>query len=319
MKDLFNSVLFAVSREDYKVEASLIQNNGFNNLLTVCSGGCVPMSLKVVFPNLNITAYDINQHQIEHLKKKQEAVAKSDFGSLNIRVKGDFNLNQLGKFDRMFQKLRESFTVNVAKSKTINKFFKPSIKNDEREVILLSWKNHKNVDIPFNATFSDEMIEAVFSDQATKQGEAGTYIQYFKNKIFRELSKNNSHKNPFLQHIFLGYYLSENPFPYTQLTDKAGIKFFHGNICDVSNINSFDLISLSNLFDWSDDNFVRQCIKKLKKINKGSSVLIRQLNNHRDWFSFFQNDFIEDKAFDLFWQKKDRSMFYDHFRLFKKT
>ena len=34
---------------------------------------------------------------------------------------------------------------------------------------------------------------------------------------------------------------------------------------------------------------------------------------------FFGEGFAEDKAFDKHWQKKDRSFFYDHFRLFVKT
>jgi len=135
----------------------------------------------------------------------------------------------------------------------------------------------------------------------------------------RALQKEESYDNPFLQHIFLGYYKSEKVFPYLTLKTIPTIQFFEGNMYDVPDLQSFELISLSNLFDWSDETFVRQCVKGLSNIQSGASVLLRQLNNHKDWSSFFGEGFAEDKAFDKYWQKKDRSFFYDHFRLFVKT
>ena len=100
---------------------------------------------------------------------------------------------------------------------------------------------------------------------------------------------------------------------------RPTIEFFQGNVCDVPNLQGFDMISLSNLFDWSDESFIRQCIRRLGRIKSGSSILLRQLNNHKEWCSFFGEGFIEDKDFDKYWQEKDRSIFYDHFRLFVKV
>ena len=94
MKNIFENVLFGVAREDHKIESSLIEKNNYKNLLTVCSGGCVPMSLKAIFPDLNVVAYDINPNQIDHCKKKINAVLRKDFSSLNINQYGDQLLNQ---------------------------------------------------------------------------------------------------------------------------------------------------------------------------------------------------------------------------------
>ena len=99
---------------------------------------------------------------------------------------------------------------------------------------------------------------------------------------------------------------------------NPAIEFFEGNVCDVPNLKDFDMISLSNLFDWSDELFIRQCVKGLARMRSGSSILLRQLNNHKEWSSFFGEGFLEQKDFDKYWQKKDRSLFYDHFRLFIK-
>ena len=319
MKNIFENVLFGVAREDYKIEASLIEKNNYKNLLTVCSGGCVPLSLKANFPDLNVVAYDINPNQIDHCKKKTNAVLRKDFSSLNINQYGDQILNQSGKFEEMFQSLRKSFIKNVAEDKTIKFFFSKATSDKERQKTSTTWNNHKNIKIPFQDTFSDVKIEKVFGNHATKQGQPGSYVSYFQKKIMRALLKEESPNNPFLQHIFLGYYKSENAFPYMTLNTSPTIQFFEGNICDVPNLQDFEMISLSNLFDWSDDSFVRQCVKGFSNIRSGSSVLLRQLNNHKDWSPFFGEGFIEDKAFDKYWQKKDRSFFYDHFRLFVKA
>ena len=319
MKNIFENVLFAVSREDHQVEASIIKKNNYKNLLTVCSGGCVALSLKTIFPDLNVVAYDINPNQIDHCKKKTQAILKKDFFSLNIGENGEQSLNQSGKFEEMFQVLRKSFLENVTENKKIETFFSTNTSKEIRKKIITSWINHKHINIPFQNTFSDIMIEKVFGDHATKQGEIGSYVSYFRKKIMNSFTKEKSHHNPFLQHIFLGYYKSENVFPYMDFKPGSTIQFFEGNVCDVPNLDRFDMISLSNLFDWSDESFIVQCIRKLSSINPGSSILLRQLNNHKDWSLFFGEGFTEDTAFDRYWQEKDRSLFYDHFRLFVKV
>ena len=319
MKNIFENVLFAVSREDHEIEASLIKKNNYKNLLTVCSGGCVPLSLKTIYPDLNIVAYDINPNQIDHCEKKIRAVLRKDFSLLNIGEYGDQSLNQSGKFEEMFRILRKSFLRNITENKTIQTFFSTNTSEKIREKISASWINHKHINIPFQETFNDVMIEKVFGDHATKQGETGSYVSYFQKKIMNSFIKQKSYDNPFLQHIFLGYYRSESAFPYMNFKSSPSIEFFKGNVCDVPNLNSFDVISLSNLFDWNDESFIIQCVKKLSNIKSGSSILLRQLNNHKDWSLFFGEGFIEDKAFDKYWQAKDRSLFYDHFRLFVKV
>ena len=203
MKNIFENILFGVSREDHKIEASLIEKNNYKNLLTVCSGGCVPLSLKTIFPDLNVVAYDINPNQIDHCKKKINAVLRKDFYSLNINQYGDQLLNQSGKFEEMFQGLRKSFIKNVTEDKTIKFFFSRSTSDKERQKTSITWNNHENIKIPFQDTFSDVKIEKVFGNHATKQGQPGSYVSYFQKKIMRALLKEKSHENPFLQHIFL--------------------------------------------------------------------------------------------------------------------
>ncbi len=74
--NIFNKVLFSVTREDYQVEYQTIIKKGYKNILTVCSGGCTPLSLNALLPNAKITTFDINPHQINLLNKKLKLANK---------------------------------------------------------------------------------------------------------------------------------------------------------------------------------------------------------------------------------------------------
>ena len=49
---IFNTVLFAVNREDHFVEYDVINRLNPNRMLMIGSGGCIALSLKTIFPTL---------------------------------------------------------------------------------------------------------------------------------------------------------------------------------------------------------------------------------------------------------------------------
>ena len=315
---IFKSVLFAVGREDHLVEANVIGKIQPNKMLTIGSGGCVALSLKTMFPNLKITVIDLNPHQLSHIKKKIEAIKQSDFNLLNIFKQDDTCLNQSGEFEKMFQNLRESFLRNVSEVDELDAFFDTQTTIQNRNKIIKKWINHKNIYTPFRDVFNDQAIEKVFSDQATKHGERGSYGKYMQKKILNGIQSVDPHLNPFLQHIFLGRYTSETPFPYIQAQNKLELDLIEGDIFSIDDISSYNVVSLSNIFDWCDIEVVKKHAEYLSKLETGSAIIIRQINNHQNWINLFDKHFKEDKSFDQYWRKHDRSMFYDHFRLFFK-
>ena len=313
---IFNSVLFAVNREDHYVEYDVINRLDPSRMLMIGSGGCIALSIKTTYPSLDLNVIDINPHQLTHINKKSKAVQCSDLKELNVHTKNDSCLNQAGKFDSMFQKLRNSFIESVSSKKEVLSFFDSDLSDMSRSIILEKWINHNNISAPFQNVFNDININKVFSDEATKHGSPGSYISYMKNKILTGLNKKDSHHNPFLQHIFLGYYQSDNAFPYMKSKNKLDIPMIEGSILNLDNIQSYDILSLSNIFDWSSEDIVEIHARYLSQMKKGSAIIIRQINNHKNWIKIFNDYFIEDKNFDSYWQEHDRSMFYDHIRLF---
>jgi len=313
---IFNSVLFAVNREDHYVEYDVINRLDPNRMLMIGSGGCIALSIKTTYPDLDLNVIDVNPHQLTHINKKSKAVQSSDLKELNVHTKDDSCLNQSGKFETMFQELRDSFIELVSNKKEVLSFFDSDMSDISRSIILEKWTNHNNISTPFQNVFNDKNINKVFSDEATKHGSPGSYISYMKNKILTGLNKKDSHLNPFLQHIFLGYYQSDNAFPYMKSKNKLDIPMTEGSILNLDNIYSYDVVSLSNIFDWSSDTIVKTHARYLSQMKKGSAIIIRQINNHKNWIEIFNDYFTEDKNFDSYWQEHDRSMFYDHIRLF---
>ena len=313
---IFNSLLFAVNREDHYVEYDVINRLDPNRMLIIGSGGCIALSIKTTYPDLDLNVIDVNPHQLTHINKKSKAVQCSDLKELNVHTKDDSCLNQAGKFETMFQKLRDSFIELVSNKKEVLSFFDLDMSDISRSIILEKWTNHNNISTPFQNVFNDKNINKVFSDEATKHGSPGSYISYMKNKILTGLNKKDSHLNPFLQHIFLGYYQSDNAFPYMKSKNKLDIPMTEGSILNLDNIYSYDVVSLSNIFDWSSDTVVKTHARYLSQMKKGSAIIIRQINNHKNWIEIFNDYFTEDKNFDSYWQEHDRSMFYDHIRLF---
>jgi len=313
---IFNSVLFAVNREDHYVEYDVINRLDPNRMLMIGSGGCIALSIKTTYPDLDLNVIDVNPHQLTHINKKSKAVQCSDLKELNVHTKDDSCLNQAGKFETMFQELRDSFIELVSNKKEVLSFFDSDMSDISRSIILEKWTNHNNISTPFQNVFNDQNINKVFSDEATKHGSPGSYISYMKNKILTGLNKKDSHLNPFLQHIFLGYYQSDNAFPYMKSKNKLDIPMTEGSILNLDNIYSYDVVSLSNIFDWSSDTVVKTHARYLSQMKKGSAIIIRQINNHKNWIEIFNDYFTEDKNFDSYWQEHDRSMFYDHIRLF---
>ena len=167
---IFNSVLFAVNREDHYVEYDVINRLDPNRMLMIGSGGCIALSIKTTYPDLDLNVIDVNPHQLTHINKKSKAVQCSDLKELNVHTKDDSCLNQAGKFETMFQELRDSFIELVSNEKEVLSFFDSDMSDISRSIILEKWTNHNNISTPFQNVFNDKNINKVFSDEATKHG-----------------------------------------------------------------------------------------------------------------------------------------------------
>ncbi|MFP2905428.1 DUF3419 domain-containing protein, partial [Pyxidicoccus sp. 3LFB2] len=128
----------------------------------------------------------------------------------------------------------------------------------------------------------------------------------------RGLQREDAPHNPFLQHVLLGAWRPEDAPEYLRAPGPVPLTLVEGSLPDVPGLERFDVISLSNIFDWSDDSLVASWSALLcREARPGCAVLLRQLNNQRNLRRFFEPAFEFDDALGAELLAKDRSLFYE--------
>jgi len=312
------SVKFAITREDARLELKLIQHVGAENALLVASGGCSLFDLKHDLPSLGITAFDINPDQISHCKQKIQAITSASQLDLNVGPGSELGLNQCGDFEKLFNIFRIAFNELIADSNEVERFFLEDYSEFERKEIVKRWRNNPYWNAVFQSAFNDELLEAMFTKQATQHADPNAYPPYFSQVINNGLLAKDAHSNRWLHHILLGYYLVVYPPRFLNATRLNEIEFVTGDLSAVGNLRRFKMVSLSNIFDWSDDELVENWAKLLQELEPGALVLIRQLNNKRKLESFFQKYFTLQKELANWCVAADRSLFYNRFLVLER-
>lgn len=303
---------FAVVREDFELEASLIERIGARSALVVASGGCTALSLLARFPALEVVGFDINPAQLDHTRLKAATARRGGLAELGVGNGDEQALHQRGEFEKLFRLLRAGVEQLVASRSGVERFFSPHTREAERRSLLGGWVASPYWAPLFVSVFHDELLRAMFGPAATQHAAPGSYPPYFQGVFERGLRRPEAHRNPFLQHILLGHYLpgDEPLFLRSPAARDPGLVL--GSLPDVPGLERFDLFSLSNVLDWSDDAGVEAWARALReRARPGSVILIRQLNNRRDVRRFFSPDFRFDDALGQALFEQDRSLFYE--------
>ena len=109
--------------------------------------------------------------------------------------------------------------------------------------------------VAFDLYFSESILIAMFGKAAIQHAQANSYPHYFKNALERGLKRSDYQENYFLQHIFLGYYINNRdscPAYLRNRNIKNDFHYINDSLLKIP-IQHYDLISLSNIFDWMDE------------------------------------------------------------------
>jgi S-adenosylmethionine-diacylglycerol 3-amino-3-carboxypropyl transferase len=298
---------FAVVREDPNLERVLIERTNARSVLTVASGGCTALTLCCAYPHLEVTAFDANPTQIEHVRKKSVAARNGDVRALNVGNPSRDGVNQRGEFEGLFRVLRNVLTEFVCTEEELRRFFEVPSEGAE---LLARWRTHRYWPVAFSLALADPLLETMFGPAATQHALRGSYPGYFQRVFERGLARPDASENPFLQHVLLGCYL--RPPTYINPTCGDRLTLVQGTLTDVSDLSRFDVWSLSNVFDWGDDSLVTAWADTFVTHSRpGTAVLVRQLNNQRDLRRFFGSSVRFDNTLGNELQTNDRSLFYE--------
>ena len=296
---------FAVVREDAQLEAALVARTHARAVLLVASGGCTALTLAHQFPQLSVSVFDINPLQLAHLREKAAAAARGELARLNVGESHPHALNQCGEFEGLFRLLRGGIEEFVAPSAEIARYF-----SGER-ALARDWIRARYWPAVFATVFNDALLHAMFGPDATQHAAPGSYPGYFQRAFERGLLGDDGPRNPFLQHVLLGQYLPPDAPPYVHATQIPPIDIIEGSLAQVADLSRFDLFSLSNVFDWSDDALAADWGERIARAARpGAAVILRQLNNRRELARFFPG-FHFDDALGAQLTQRDRSLFYE--------
>lgn len=279
---------FAVVREDPDLELALLQRFSLRRPLVVASGGCTALALMGADVD-EVTAFDLNPTQLAHVERKRAARARGDTAALG--VESTEGLHEIGAFEGLFRVLRRFCDE-----------FVPGERTPERLSANPYWP------AAFATTFNDAFLHAMFGPAATQHAAPGSYPGYFQRAFERGMARGGD--NYFLDHVFRGAYRRQCAPPFVYATERAPLRLIEGTLLDVPHLERFDLFSLSNVFDWSDDRVVGAWADALQRAEAGAVLLLRQLNNGRDLRAFFPH-FAFDDALSRELLARDRSLFYE--------
>ena len=310
---------FAVVREDPSVEAHLVashlaEGTHVARVLLVASGGCTAFALACQFPRLEIALVDRNPAQLAHVIARAGALSVQDRGAclarFNVGTAARRGLSQCGNFERLFDALRGFLHALVVSPEEIAAWFDGEGPGPEAAFASPYWS------LAFETHFSDSVLNAMFGREATQHAAPGSYATYFRTRLEAALLAEDARSNYFLHHIFEGAYRSAHLPPYLregglQGQPHATFEAVEGSIQDVPALDRFDLIHLSNIFDWMHDaeaEALRQHL--IRRVRPGARIVWRQLNNQRDRVRWLAPAFFSDPALDALLTARERSAFY---------
>jgi len=320
-----NPIQFAVVREDPLIEAEVVRNSGAKRILIIGSGGCTALSLQAIFPNLKITLVDANKSQLELIQNKITQLRTSSVDKrkqiFNIGTGDPVGLNACGNFESLFRSFRLFLNEFILPHAQMLELFS---KSKPQPIDTIKLIRHKYWPVAFDLHFHDSFLEAMFGNAAVQHAPPGSYPEYFRKVFERGLAAPAASSNYFLHHVLLGFYIDRPdclpPYLVADVPDCSTMEFVPGTIDSIQNLNSFDLIDLSNIFDWMAESEVAAVAKLFNSQAKlGSQLLYRQLNHAKDFSKFFGSQFKFDRDLGNQLHAKDRSLFYSALNIATKS
>lgn len=305
-----DKVQFGVVREDPQAELDLISKFSLNSVLLIGSGGCTALSIKAEFPDIHLSVIEPNPAQIKLIKKKIMLIKKNTLKNIikTISIETSESLIESGHFESLFKMLREFIYEFVISKSNLLKLMQSNSSGKWKSIFQNPfWK------IAFDLYFSDALLITMFGRDAVQYAPKNSYPSYFRNLIEKGLTRPDARTNYFLHHIFFGHYLKgkKNWPPYLQkLPSRFDMDFHECYANQYADYNQFNFVSLSNIFDWSPRQQIKQIAKKISKQMRPGSVLIyRHLNNPNSFKSYFKGFKWQVKLEKQFLDS-DRSLFY---------
>lgn len=268
---------FAVVREDPRVELDALAAARAPRVLLIGSAGCTALALHHERPDATVTLLDPNPAQHAHVEAKVRALVDgAPLAAFNVGDDDPAGLSERGNFEALFRQLRSFLHEFVAPRAVVD----AAAQGDNAALTRLVGSPYWPV--AFELFFSDALLVAMFGPAAVQHAAPGSYPAYFRRVYESMLEAPGAGRNPFVQHLLRGRYDDDARPLYLQRPWSRAPRFDHraGMLDDVDDFGVFDLVHLSNVFDWSDPAAVARLSARIAgELRPGARVTLRQLNN----------------------------------------
>lgn len=307
-----NPLQFAVVREDPAIELAVLNRCLRRRVLLVASGGCTALTLAAA--GATVALVDPNQAQLDLTERKRQALADPQCDrtrAFGVGKDDPSSLSGGGNFESLFRIFRAVLDDLVLPYDAR----RHALREGDRAALEAMTKS-KYWPAAFAATFCDPLLEAMFGPAATQHAERGSYPGYFQRRIEAAIAKPDVAQNYFMHHVLLGHWLGSALPPYLHANGPpAPFASERATMADAKTFESFDLISLSNIFDWMDRDAVAKTARRIaNEADSGAYVLIRQLNNRAPVQASFGAAFTFEEA-----TMEERSAFYERILIGRKA
>jgi S-adenosylmethionine-diacylglycerol 3-amino-3-carboxypropyl transferase len=304
-------LLFAATDEDARHESDLVVRTGAQAALIVASGGCTALTLASLHPGLSVTAFDVNERQLEHVAAKRDATLRRDLGALNYEDPRADGLNQCGERERLESRLRRLLHERVMSPEERDAFFAPGSPTHERATIAARWMGSPGWRSAFREAFEPGHLASLPLMSQIGRVNPGWYTAYheFARCGFElRLRDPAPSSNAFAALRMLGHYTRHAVPDYFSLDQAPTLELVHGSLEAVPALERFRVVSLSNVLDWLEDPAIASWATRLAHaLEPGSVVLIRSGSPKRDLQRFFLPHFRFDTALGREFVARDRN------------
>jgi len=270
---------FAVVREDPRVELDALAACPARapRVLLIGSAGCTALALHQERPDAAVTLLDPNPAQHAHVENKVRAlVDRAPPATFNVGDDDPAALSVRGNVEALFRQLRGFLHEFVAPRAVVH----AAAQGDSASFATLVGSPYWPV--AFELFFSDALLVAMFGPAAVQHAVPGSYPTYFRRVYESMLEAKGAGHNPFVQHLLRGRYDDDARPLYLQHQLSKAPRFEHrlGTLDDVDDFGVYDLVHLSNVFDWSHPQGVVGLSARIaRELRPGARVTLRQLNN----------------------------------------
>lgn len=296
-----NKLFFSQVREDPSTEINCVSKHNIKKCMIICSGGCSVLSL--LQDDMKIDVIDNSIEQIYLLKLKLELI-------------------KLLKDKEKYLDFIEGRDITCFKE----------IKNEVSNECYQWWKNHYELldkginncgafeelfrelvksDFDFDKLFDSGNLIKIFGKSAVIYSKTKAFSEYFRNVIMKKYDGDKT--NMFYHQILFGKYNKKYLPKYFSNFDNIiknnyVLTYFKQDtlsFLESTKSKHYELIQVSNLTDWYNENNREKLIKEIHRCLTDKGIIVaRRLNGDYSLLKLLQ------KYFDKVQSNEDTSYFY---------